>query len=485
MKIDQDTETSRPIIHWFRNDLRLSDNPALAEAARSARPIVPVYILGDADSDPWAPGSASRWWLHHSLATLNESLKARGSRLILRSGQPKDVLRDLVTETGATAVHVTRLTEPHAIKVNLEIADVLGELGVRFRVFDGNLLFPPRSIMTRKGDPFKVFTPFYKTCLQRFSLQEPLPAPKRLMCTRKPVKSDSLDQWDLLPTGPDWASGWLDMWTPGESGAFNFLDSFLEDSATQYQSQRSRPDITGTSRVSPHFHFGEISPRTCWHRLLMNVKPASRDDLEPFFRQLIWREFSHHLLYHWPTFPEKPFRQEFERFPWVRDEKALRLWQRGLTGYPIVDAGMRELWATGWMHNRVRMITASFLVKHLLIPWQDGAKWFWDTLVDADLANNSVNWQWVAGCGVDAAPFFRIFNPILQGQKFDPDGAYVRSWIPELENLPNKYIHQPWAASEHILADSGISLGNTYPSPVVDHMDARNRALAMFEQIRS
>ena len=485
MKINQDTETSRPIIHWFRNDLRLSDNPALTEAARSARPVVPVYILEDADSDPWTPGSASRWWLHHSLAALSESLGARGNRLILRRGQPKNVLRDMITETGATAVHVTRLTEPHAIKVDLEIADVLNELGIRFRVFDGNLLFPPESLMTRKGEPFKVFTPFYKTCLKRFPLQKPLPAPKRFICTKKPVKSDSLDQWDLLPTGPDWAGDWLDIWTPGESGAFNSLDSFLEDSVAKYGTLRDRPDVEGTSRLSPHLHFGELSPRTCWHRSLMNVKPALRDDLEPFFRQLIWREFSYHLLYHWPTFPEKPFRPEFERFPWLRDEEALRLWQRGLTGYPIVDAGMRELWTTGWMHNRVRMIAASFLVKHLLIPWQDGAKWFWDTLVDADLANNSVNWQWVAGCGVDAAPFFRIFNPILQGQKFDPDGTYVRSWVPELENLPNKYIHQPWAASEHILADSGISLGNTYPSPVVDHMDARNRALAMFKQIRS
>ncbi|MXW22938.1 MAG: deoxyribodipyrimidine photo-lyase [Candidatus Dadabacteria bacterium] len=485
MKINQDTETSRPIIHWFRNDLRLSDNPALVEAVKSTRPVVPVYILEDADSDPWAPGSASRWWLHHSLAALSESLETRGNRLILRRGQPKDVLQDLVTETGATAVHVTRLTEPRAIKVESKVKTALNSLGVRLRVFDGNLLFPPGSIMTRKGEPFKVFTPFYKTCLQRFSLQKSLPAPKRLICTKEPVKSDSLDQWDLLPTGPDWASGWLDIWTPGESGALDSLDSFLQDSATEYQTQRDRPDITGTSKLSPHLHFGELSPRTCRHRSLMNVKSASRDDLEPFFRQLIWREFSHHLLYHWPTFPEKPFRPEFERFPWVRDEEALRLWQRGLTGYPIVDAGMRELWTTGWMHNRVRMIAASFLVKHMLIPWQDGAKWFWDTLVDADLASNSVNWQWVAGCGVDAAPFFRIFNPILQGQKFDPDGTYVRSWVPELENLPNKYIHQPWTASEHILADSGISLGSTYPCPVVDHMDARNRALAMFKQIRS
>lgn len=485
MKTNQDKKTSRPIIHWFRNDLRLLDNPALAEAAKSTQPVVAVYILEDLDSGLWAPGGASRWWLHHSLFALNKSLKARGNRLILRRGRPKDVLENLVTETGATAVHVTRLTEPHAIKAESEAKDILNGLGVRLEVFDGNLLFPPGSVMTSKGDPFKVFTPFYKTCLQRFPLQKPLPVPAQLPSPRKHVRSDSLDEWKLLPRKPDWSSGWLDLWTPGESGALNSLDSFLENSAKEYRIRRDRPDVKGTSRLSPHFHFGEVSPRTCWHHSLMRARPRSQDDLEPFFRQLVWREFSHHLLYHWPKFPEEPFRPEFKRFPWVRDEEALRRWQQGLTGYPIVDAGMRELWATGWMHNRVRMIVASFLVKHLLIPWQDGAAWFWDTLVDADLANNSVSWQWIAGCGVDAAPFFRIFNPILQGQKFDPDGTYVRCWVPELENLPNKYIHEPWATPEHILEDSGLSLGNTYPFPIVAHMNARNRALTAFKQLRS
>ncbi len=485
MKMNQGKETADPIIHWFRNDLRFLDNPALTEATKSTRRVVPLYILEDADLDPWAPGGASRWWLHHSLLALNKSLEARGNSLILRRGQPKEVLQDLVAETGATAVHVTRLTEPRAIKIESEVKTALNSLGIKLRVFDGNLLFPPGSVTTRKGDPFKVFTPFYKTCLREFTLQKPLPAPEQLPGPRKPAESDSLDGWKLLPKNPDWSVGWLNIWTPGESGALDSLDSFLQDSATEYQTQRDRPDIAGTSRLSPHLHFGEVSPRTCWYYLLRNVKPGLEDDLQPFFRQVVWREFSHHLLYHWPTFPEKPFRQEFERFPWARDEEALCRWQRGLTGYPIVDAGMRELWATGWMHNRVRMIAASFLVKHLLVPWQDGAKWFWDTLVDADLANNSVNWQWVAGCGVDAAPFFRIFNPILQGRKFDPDGTYVRRWVPELTNLPNKYIHEPWAASEHILANSGISLGNIYPFPVVDHIDARNRALAMFKQIRS
>ena len=484
MKTNQDKETSHPIIHWFRNDLRLLDNPALSSAVESGHPILAVYILEDGDSNPWAPGGASKWWLHHSLKALDQSLKTLGNRLVLRRGRPQDVLEHLVTETGATAVHVTRLTEPHSIKAESEVKDILNGLGVRLEVFDGNLLFPPGSVMTSKGDPFKVFTPFYKNCLQRLPLQEPLYAPERLPCTRNPVRSDSLDEWKLLPTKPDWSSGWLDMWTPGEAGALSRFDSFLEQSATAYASQRDRPDIFGTSRLSPHLHLGEISPRTCWHHSLASVKPESQDDLKSFFRQVVWREFSHHLLYHWPKFPEEPFRSEFKRFPWVRDEEAFRRWQQGLTGYPIVDAGMRELWATGWMHNRVRMIVASFLVKHLLIPWQDGTKWFWDTLVDADLANNSVSWQWVAGCGVDAAPFFRIFNPVLQGRKFDPEGTYVRRWVPELTNLKNKYIHEPWAASKHILKNSGVSLGNNYPYPIVDHMDARNRALSAFKRLR-
>ncbi|MYI73524.1 MAG: deoxyribodipyrimidine photo-lyase [Candidatus Dadabacteria bacterium] len=444
--MSQAKETANPIIHWFRKDLRLLDNPALAEAGKSARPVVPVYILEDADSDPWPPGGASRWWLHNSLLALNRSLEARGNRLILRRGQPKEILQNLVTETGATTVHVTRLTEPHAIEVESEVRTVLNNLGAKLKVFDGNLLFPPESVRTKNGEPYKVFTLFYKTCLKKLPPPVPLSAPKQLPRMKQPIRSDSLKEWKLLPQGPDWSTDWLDMWTPGEQGAFLRLDSFLEQSATGYGSKRDRLDIAGTSKLSPHFHLGEISPRTCWHRSLASVKPESQDDLKSFFRQIVWREFSHHLLYHWPTFPEKPFRPEFERFPWARNEEALRLWQQGLTGYPIVDAGMRELWATGWMHNRVRMIAASFLVKHLLIPWQDGAAWFWDTLVDADLANNSVSWQWVAGCGVDAAPFFRIFNPILQGQKFDPDGGYVRRWVPELASLTNKYIHQPWTA---------------------------------------
>jgi len=478
-------ESIRPVIHWFRKDLRIADNPALSSAAESGHPVLAVYILEDGDSDPWAPGGASRWWLHHSLKALDQSLKALGNRLVLRRGRPQEVLRELVTEIAATAVYCTSLTEPHAIKVDSELERILNKLGAGFRVFNGNLIFPPGSIATKNGEPYKVFTPFYKACSKKFPPPAPLSAPKQLPCTKQLIRSDSLKEWKLVPEKPDWSVGWLDMWTPGEVGALARFDSFLERSATAYGTRRDRPGIFGTSKLSPHLHFGEISPRTCWHRSLASVEPESQDDLKSFFRQIVWREFSHHLLYHWPTFPEKPFRPEFERFPWIRDEEALHQWQLGLTGYPIVDAGMRELWATGWMHNRVRMIAASFLVKHLLIPWQDGAAWFWDTLFDADLANNSISWQWVAGCGVDAAPFFRIFNPVLQGRKFDPDGIYVRRWVPELTNLPDKYIHQPWATPRDILKGSGVSLAYNYPFPVVDHMTARNRALEVFKHIRN
>lgn len=473
-------ESIRPVIHWFRKDLRLTDNPALSSAAESGHPVLAVYILEDGDSDPWAPGGASRWWLHHSLKALDQSLKTFGNRLILRRGRPQDVLRKLVTETGATTVYCTQLTEPHAIKADSELKHILNELGAGFRPFDGNLFFPPGSVMTKNGEPYKVFTPFYKACLKKFPPPAPLPVPKKLPCMKEPVRSDSLKEWKLVPEKPDWSDHWLDLWTPGEQGALSHLDSFLERSAAEYGTQRDRPDIAGTSKLSPHLHFGEISPLLCWNRASYEVQHKAENHLKSFFRQIVWREFSHHLLYYWPDFPEKPFRPEFERFPWVRNEEMLRRWQRGLTGYPIVDAGMRELWATGWMHNRVRMIAASFLVKHLLIPWQDGVAWFWDTLVDADLANNSVSWQWVAGCGVDAAPFFRIFNPILQGRKFDPEGAYTRRWVPELSRLPDIYIHEPWKAPGQELKSCGVILGVNYPRPVVDHRSARNRALSLF-----
>jgi deoxyribodipyrimidine photo-lyase len=332
-----------------------------------------------------------------------------------------------------------------------------------------------------------VFTPFYKTCLDLEPPKPPLPRPDKVPTPDTWPAGDALGDWGLLPSKPDWAGGMREAWEPGEAGAEARLVDFLDNTMAGYGDGRNRPDKPGTSRLSPHLHFGEISPHQCWHAVedrLASGDGGGRGG-RSFLRELVWREFSHHLLFHWPDLPAKPFRPEFGAFPWERDEEALKAWQQGRTGYPIVDAGMRELWQTGWMHNRVRMITASFLIKHLLVPWQDGEAWFWDTLVDADLANNAASWQWVAGSGADAAPYFRIFNPILQGKKFDPNGDYVRCYVPELANLDTAYLHAPWEAPAEALDQVGIKLGDTYPQPMVDHAKARQRALAAYQGIKN
>jgi deoxyribodipyrimidine photo-lyase len=468
-----------PTIVWFRQDLRATDNPALAAAAARGA-VVPVYIRDD--SGPWARGGASRWWLHHSLAALGDDLARRGSALILRSGAAGTVLAQLVAETGAEAVVWNRCYEPAAIARDRVIKAELGRARVDAQSFNASLLFEPWTVTTRAGGAYGVFSPFWRACLAQPEPAQPLPAPARLEPIAMPPRGESLDEWGLLPRAPDWAGALRATWTPGEAGARARLDAFVANRLTHYHRSRDRPDLPGTSRLSPHLHFGEISPRAVWHA----VRAAGDHGAGPerFLTELGWREFSYHLLYHAPELPERGLRAEFARFPWAADEAALRAWQRGRTGYPIVDAGMRELWATGWMHNRVRMIVASFLVKDLLLPWQDGARWFWDTLVDADLANNAASWQWVAGCGADAAPYFRIFNPALQAARFDPDGAYVRRWVPELARVPAAHIHKPWAAPDTALAEAGVRLGATYPRPIVDHAAARRRALAAFADMK-
>ena len=467
------------VIHWFRQDLRLEDNPALAAAIASGAPVIPVFILDDETPGPWAPGGASRWWLHHSLAALDAGLRVSGSRLILRRGAAASALARLAAETGASTITFTRTYEPHNAALESEIGKALGEDGIKLRRFGGNLLFEPEAVRTGAGGPFKVFTPFYKACLAGPPPKAPVPAPGTIPAPAAFPISDRLEDWELLPTHPDWAGGLREAWAPGEAGAARRLDRFLDEAVVRYGPDRDRPDRAGTSRLSPHLHFGEIGPRSVWHRvsLFAEAEAAAAPGAQAFLRELVWREFSHHLLHHWPAFPEAPFRPDFARFPWRDDPEGLLAWQRGRTGYPIVDAGMRELWRTGWMHNRVRMIAASFLVKDLLVPWQDGETWFWDTLVDADLANNAASWQWVAGCGADAAPYFRIFNPVLQGEKFDPDGTYVKRWIPELEGLSAKFVHRPWEAPPDTLVAAGVTLGGTYPAPIVDHGMARRRAL--------
>ncbi len=477
---------SSSVIVWFRDDLRLADNAALAAATANGQALVACYVLDEAVPDEQARGGAARWWLHHSLAALARELEARGGCLILRRGPVKSVIANLVAETGATDVHTTASPEPYAADLEQSLRKALEDQGVTLHTHRGALLFPREALRTKGGQPFKVFTPFWKACLQLPDPGEPIAAPKRLRSFAGELASEPLESWGLLPRQPNWAEAFDDRWEPGESGAHARLERFLEDALETYPEQRDRPDLDGTSGLSPHLRFGELSPRQVWHvvRSTMAARPSARAGGDAYLRQIGWREFSYSLLSNWPTLPREPFRPEFADFPWRFDPKLLERWQQGLTGYPLVDAGMRQLWHTGWMHNRVRMVVASFLVKHLLIPWQHGAAWFWDTLVDADLANNSASWQWVAGSGTDASPYFRIFNPIIQGKKFDPEGNYIRRWVPELGDLPPHAIHEPWSVPAQTLDQTGVRLGRDYPRPIVDHGAARARALAAYDLIK-
>ena len=469
-----------PVIVWFRQDLRLADNPALHEAVATGAPILPLYILDDAGAGAWNLGGAARWWLHHALAALQRDLAARGATLLLRRGPAAAVLAALIDETGAGAVHWNRCYEPALQARDTAIKAGLAGRGIAARSFNASLLFEPWTIATQSGEPFKVYTPFARACRAAPAPALPLPAPARLGIPALAPTTTPLAALDLLPTRPDWAGGLRATWTPGEAGAQTLLARFLEAAIDVYKDERNRPDRASTSRLSPHLHFGEISPRQLWHA----ARGREGGGPDHFVSELLWREFAHHLLHHFPDLPDRNWRRQFDAFPWNDDDAALAAWQRGRTGYPIVDAGMRELWQTGWMHNRVRMIAGSFLVKDLLLPWQRGEAWFWDTLVDADLANNAASWQWVAGCGADAAPYFRVFNPVLQGEKFDPDGAYVRRFVPELARMPSAVIHRPWDADAATLRAAGVEIGRDYPTRIVDHGMARDRALAAFAALK-
>lgn len=475
-----------PVIVWFRQDLRLADNPALSAAAATGAPVIPLFILEEDAADPRPRGGASRWWLHGSLTALSEDLARAGSPLVLRRGPPAAVLDALIAETGAEAVLWNRRYEPAPRARDETIKAALKARGLRVESFNGALLFEPWTVRSKSGGPYRVFTPFWKACLALPEPPAPLPAPGRLAAPATPPAGERLADWGLRPIAPDWAGGLRDTWTPGEAGARERLAAFLDGPVTVYKAERDRPDRESVSRLSPHLHVGEVGPRQVWHaaRHTASSFPERAAGVDAFLRQVGWRDFSASLLHHLPFLPESPLDERFARFPWRDDPAGLAAWRRGLTGYPIVDAGMRQLWRTGWMHNRVRMIAASFLVKDLLIPWQAGEAWFRDTLVDADLANNAASWQWVAGCGADAAPYFRIFNPVLQGETFDPAGAYVRRWVPELADLPGAWIHKPWEAPPAVLAGAGVRLGHTYPRPLVDHAAARARALAALETIR-
>jgi len=474
-----------PSLVWFRLDLRLADNPALRAALDRDAPILALFVLDDDGAGDWQLGGASRWWLHHSLAALSEELGTRGVALCLRRGKAAKIVKELVKEHDIGAVFWNRCYEPWAVKRDKALKAELSEDDVEVKSFNGSLLYEPWELRTGAGEPYKVFTPFWKALLAEGAPAAPLPKPRKLPGL-KGVSGDKLDDWDLLPRKPDWAGGLRDAWTPGEAGAAERLGDFLDEAASAYKKDRDRPDLAGTSRLSPHLHWGEISPRQVWQAAqhAIDAGEAQESSTMAFLRQLGWRDFSHNLLFHWPDFPDKPWREEFAATPWRDDDDAFEAWSRGKTGYPIVDAGLRELWTTGWMHNRVRMIAASFLIKDLLIPWQRGEAWFWDTLVDADLANNAAGWQWVAGSGADASPYFRIFNPVTQGEKFDPKGAYVRQWVPEIADMPDSVIHKPWEASEEELEEAGVTLGDTYPEPMVDHKAARARALDGYEKVK-
>jgi len=478
---------AKPTIVWFRQDLRLQDNPALAAAVKRGGPVVPVYVLDEAGEGRWPMGGASRWWLHHSLAALEAALQERGLRLVLARGESGAVLRQLVAATGADAVYWNRRYEPAIRGRDQRLKAVFTEAGLDAKSFNAALLFEPHTVQNKSGGPFQVFTPYWKHCLT-LAVEPPMKlAPGPLAAPAKWPGSLQLAELELRPTIP-WDLGFAKTWTPGEAGALRRLNQFTGGAVSAYADWRNLPHVDGTSALSPHLHFGEVGPRQVWAAVQAlgrdsGVFPPSRG-AQVFLSEVGWREFAYHLLYHFPHTAEQPLRAEFAAFPWRRDAKQLKAWQRGRTGYPIVDAGRRQLWTTGWMHNRVRMITASFLVKHLRISWQAGADWFWDTLVDADLASNTLGWQWTAGCGADAAPYFRIFNPILQGLKFDADGGYVRRWVPELAKLPDEYLFKPWDAPMDVLADAGVVLGKTYPHPLVDHNEARDAALAALESIR-
>ncbi|MEA2740659.1 MAG: deoxyribodipyrimidine photo-lyase [Acetobacteraceae bacterium] len=469
--------TEAPVILWFRDDLRLADHAALRAAIDTGRPVLPVFILDAAAPGRWKPGGAARWWLHHSLASLRRSLSEHGADLVLRRGDSVALIADLAARSGATEVFTGGSSDPTARRLDHEAAAAL----------DGNLhrmrtttLFHPNAVRTKTGGAYSVYTPFANACLALGGPQPPTPAPTTIRAATA-LPSDRLEDWDLLPRRPDWAGGLRDTWTPGEAGAMERARAFLTRDLANYAAARDQPALDGTSMLSPHLRFGEISAVQLWH---MVHRAAAGRAREKFIRELLWREFCANLLWHNPALPEVPLKPEFGNMPWRDDQPGLAAWQQGRTGVPIVDAGMRQLWRTGWMHNRVRMIVASFLIKHLLLPWQDGEAWFWDTLVDADLASNAANWQWVAGCGADAAPYFRIFNPVLQGRKFDADGDYVRHFVPELARLDSRHIHAPWQAPQDALVRAGVTLGETYPEPIVDLGAGRARALDAYARIR-
>lgn len=459
------------IVLWLYRDLRLQDHPALTYAAKTGRDVIPLYIHDPDSEGDFAIGSASKWWLHYSLLSLQKKFKEAGSSLILRQGEPIKVFEQLLKEYPIEEVCWTKRYQPNLIKRDNQVASALNKKGVITTTHEGNYLINPQELLNKSFQPYKVFTPFYNASLKEWDPVKPLPVPK--LTLKKRIPTLKVEELGLLPKIP-WDKGIRKAWDPGSEGAQKLLFTFQKESAKEYGTLRDFPALEKTSHLSPHLAFGEVSPGEIWRAC----------EVEPYRRQLFWREFGNYFLYHFPNSTNSSWRKNFEKFPWKKDKRALEKWQKGHTGYPFVDAAMRQLWETGWMHNRLRMVVGSFLVKDLMIHWIEGAKWFWDTLVDADLGNNTLGWQWVSGGGPDAAPYFRIFNPISQGEKFDEEGAFIKQYVPELSRLPKKWIHRPWEAPESVLQEAGVVLGDNYPYPMIDHKEARNIALSAYQSIK-
>lgn len=471
--------TSENAIVWFRQDLRLADNPALQAACQSGLSIIPIYLWDTEAEGDWAMGAADQVWLHESLKSLGERFRTLQSRLIIQRGGTETLLVQLSRLVKAKQIHCNARYEPHAIRQEDSLQHALSKEGVELVIHKGGkLIWEPNTIQTGSGNPYQVYTPFFKRCVEALPSISPLPQPESLKSPNQWPNSLTVDDLKLLPSIP-WDQEIRAFWQPGEFHAHQLLKTFIDKKQDDYVNARNIPAIDGTSLLSPYLRHGEISPRQIWH----DVTEAGRKSGKDYLREIVWREFAYHVLFHFPHTTQSALKPKFNDLPWTMNPEYFERWTKGQTGYPIVDAGMRQLWRIGWMHNRVRMIVGSFLTKDLMISWYDGARWFWDTLVDADLAQNSLNWQWVGGCGADAQPFFRIFNPVTQSKKFDPDGKYIRQWVPELAKLPAKYIHEPWNAPPLALLEAGVTLGKTYPEPIVDHATARTQALKLYKGI--
>lgn len=466
-------------IFWFRQDLRLSDNPGLLAAVADGNVLL-IYIFDEQLPGKREMGAASKWWLHHSLCNLNESLD---NKLNIYQGCSEQILADLVSKYNISNVYWNRCYEPWHIKRDKQIKSSLKQNNINCETFNGSLLWEPWQILKKDETYYKVFTPYYKNgCLSALPPRNPLAKPKKISAFND--SSLKVADLNLLPD-IKWYTTIEDTWDVGEQAATKKLQKFLKNGIKDYKIGRDVPSKKSTSRLSPHLHFGEISPNQAWHAVkkLSMDKEVNINNVENYLTELAWREFGYYLLYHFPTLPHDNFQAKFNNFSWRNSKRLLTAWQKGLTGFPLVDAGMRELWQTGYMHNRVRMVVASFLVKNLRIHWQQGETWFWDCLLDADLANNCAGWQWVAGSGADAAPYFRIFNPTTQGEKFDANGEYTKKFVPELSKMPNKYLFKPSEAPAEILEQAGVKIGKTYPTPIIDLKQSREDALQEFKRL--